>query len=525
MASIYSIAFLSGLAVMGIELSASRLMAPYFGTSLFVWTNVIGVILAALSLGYYLGGKISEKHPRLRVLLIIILCAGVLVSVIPFIVRPIANLVSFDANILNSASVIIVLGSFLLTLALFFMPVMLLGMTSPYLIKLVSHKRQDMGNVAGRIFAISTLGSIIGTFLPALLLIPAIGTKFTILAFAGVLILMALVGLLPRKLYGMIPLLGLPVSLVNPALKPASNLLIERESPYQYVQVLGQQDERQLVFNEGGGVQSVWNQDGLWYGGTYFDAMALLPSLVGAEVCEAKQRLSLGTKEVQPQMHCKASNTRTLIIGLAGGTIARAMDALYGGNPNFEIEGVEIDPVVTEIAQKYFDLPERVKVRHADGRNAVQFGEARYDLIVVDAYANQLYIPFHLATQEFFTETQRRLAPRGLIAINVNAPRADSELLVAITNTMASVFPYVYRAHVHSWNYIILGSARPIDTRELGNLALPLVSFELYTEVISGAFGRFSYNPDKRVLTDDWAPLEHMTDTMIWQALVERLKN
>lgn len=502
MFSIYTIAFFSGLSVMGIELTASRLIAPYFGTSLFVWTNVIGVILAALSLGYWWGGKLSEHKPHLRTLLTIILVAGVLLSIIPFIIKPVALAVAFDTSRVSSAGFVIMIGSFLLTVALFFIPIMLIGMTSPYLIKLVSHKRHDMGNASGRIFAVSTLGSIIGTFLPALVFIPTIGSKFTLLFFAGVLIVMALVGLIPRRLFGVLPLVGLPMTMTNATLKPLPHTLLERESAYQYVQVIGNEDTRYLVFNEGGGVQSVFRRDGVWNGGSYYDVAALSPLLIG-------------------------DSAKILMLGLAGGTVPRAMQTLFADDATFHIDAIEIDPIVTEVADEYFGLPhQKLSVEYADARTAVTFGDKRYDIVMIDAYANQLYIPFHLATSEFFETVRRRLTERGFAVMNVNAPSDDSEILRAISQTLAATFPYVYRLHVgETWNYLLYAADHSIDFSRFAGATLGEANFELFSHTLPERVERVVYDPNRRILTDDWAPIEHMTDTMIWAALVERLQN
>ncbi len=502
MFSLYLIAFLSGLSVMGIELTASRLIAPYFGTSLFVWTNVIGVILVALSLGYWWGGKLSEHKPHLRTLLTIILIAGALLSIIPFILKPVALAVAFDASRISQAGLVIMLGSFILTVALFFVPIMLLGMTSPYLIKLVSHKQSDMGNASGKIFAISTFGSIIGTFLPALVFIPTIGSKFTLLFFAGVLIVVALVGLIPRRLFGILPLVGLPMTMTNATLKPLPHTLFEKESPYQYIQVVGNDDAHYLVFNEGGAVQSVWKKGSVWNGGNYWDVTALAPLLL------------------------KEGGAKTLLLGLAGGTVPRAMQTLYADDAQFHIDAVEIDPLVTKVADDYFGLPhEKLSVHGGDARTAITFGEEKYDLIMIDAYANQMYIPFHLATQEFFSAVRERLTPRGFVVMNVNAPSTDSAILQAISQTLAATYPYVYRIHVDvSWNYMLYAADHPIDFSRFSSATLGDANFELFARTLPERVTRIAFDPKRRVLTDDWAPLEHMTDRMIWQALVERLR-
>lgn len=501
MTAIYTIAFLTGVAVMGIELSASRLIAPYFGTSLFVWTNVIAVILAALSLGYYLGGRWSERSPRLPTLFKVLTIAGVLLAVIPFVVRPVATAFAFDFTLFSSASFMIALGSFLLTVALFFIPIMLLGMTSPFLIKIVSLERKDMGNVAGRLFAVSTLGSIVGTFLPAFFFIPLVGTKFTILIFAAIIILIGVAGLAPRRFFVIIPFLGVPFGTLTASLKPADGLMAEIESPYQYIQVIEQDGSRYLIYNEGGGVQSVYHPDSTFSGGigAYFDVAALLPLL--------------------------ADGKRALLIGVAGGTISRAMQSLYGDDPAFHIDGVEIDPEVAQLASKYFELDQPgLAMHYADGRQAVAAGTGKYDVIFVDAFANQLYIPFHLATQEFFTMTRERLAPGGVLGMNVNALNADSELLRSITNTVASVFKEVHQIPIGIGNQVIIAGERPIPFERLTTAELAEPEFREFAPTLPPRSIRVAFDAGARVFTDDLAPLEYLTDKMFWEYFVEQIR-
>lgn len=499
MRKFYTIGFFVGLAIMGIELSASRLIAPYFGTSLFVWTNVIAVIMAALSVGYYLGGRISEQFPSLRILLRIILIAGILLAGIPFLARPVASLVSVSELNFFSASFIILIGSFFLTVALFFLPIMLLGMVSPFLIKLASWQRSDVGNIAGRMFALGTVGSIVGTFLPALIFIPWIGTKFTILVFASLLIVIGLLGFASKRLFIILPLLGLPFGFFNFTIRPVPGLVVEKESPYQYLQVVKQGDANLLVYNEGGGVQSVYRPGTVFNNGNYWVAAALLPAI--------------------------REGKNILIIGLAGGTVSRSMQALYGSDASFKMSGVEIDPAVIDLAKKYFALAQpNLRVINMDGRLALNFGADLYDVIFVDAYTNQLYIPFHLTTKEFFESAADRLSKKGMVAINVNAASDDSELLQSITNTMASVWPHVYRVPVvNSWNYLIIGSPETIDFSTLNTATISDPEFKQYAAIIADSVFEINFDPKKTVLTDDKAPIEQMTDDMFWQELVKQL--
>jgi len=504
MVKIYTIAFFSGLAVMGIELSASRLIAPYYGSSLFVWTNVIGVILAALALGYYLGGKLSEIKPHVKSLLVILFIAGILTAIVPFIIKPLAYVFAFDPSMFGSVSAVIVIGSFFLTVLLFFIPIMLMGMTSPFLIKIVSHDRIDMGNVSGRIFAISTLGSIVGTFLPALIFIPIFGTKATILIFACVLIVMGSAGFLPKKFYPMILLIFLSFTQVDASLKSSKNMITEAESAYQYVQV--QEDEegiRTLVYNEGGAFQSLYNSNTIWNNGHYYDVISLTPQLVlGGGVAK-----------------------NVLVVGSAGGTIIRTMDGLFGNS--FIITGVEIDKKVIQIARDFFGLDKiGAVIQEADGRNYLQFNNSVYDVVMVDAYSNQMYIPFHLATKEFFKLVQSRLVAGGILTMNVNAPSDNSKILKSISNTLMAVFDNVYAIHVpDTWNYVLLASNEEIDFENLQKANFPgNLNFTNFAPIVADYAEKLDRDPKVRILTDDWAPLENMTDAMIWEAIREQLR-
>lgn len=497
------IAFVSGMAVMAMEISAARLLAPYFGTSSFVWTNIIGVVLVALSVGYYYGGKLADKHPRVDILLKLILLSGLIFLVIPWVVQPLAGIVTINALSFESASVVIFISSLVVTSLLFAFPLLVLGMTSPFIIKLYSLQRQDIGNVAGSIFAVSTVGSIIGTFLPTLWFIPTLGTRLTITIFAALLIVVAATGLAVKKtaLLSLLLLL-LPLSTVNAStIKSTPGLVAEDESIYQYIQVVRDtEDNHYLIYNEGGGVQSVYNKNKVLTHVDYFNYFALLPYLVES-----------------------SENKKILNIGLAGGSLSRLFDHYFAGD--VDIDGVEIDQKVIDLARTYFDLgAQSTEVYNQDGRIFLNYSQDRYDLIVVDAYSQELYIPWTLTTREFWSLVRDHLRPGGVVAINVNATSPDSELLQSVKNTMLSVFDHVYETKIaqeESWNYMISASQKQLPFRDLSDLVTQSDLAEL-GYIIAQETREITSDHRFNVLTDDRAPIEFMTDKMIFNYITGR---
>ena len=231
-----SLVFLAGIGSMTTEICASRLLAPFYGSSTVVWANIIGLILAALAVGYWLGGHLADAHPSAHLLGLIVLVAAVAIAALPFVARPFLEL---SIGGLESLSAGAVVGSFVASLLLFAPPVVLLGMVTPFAIRLAVTDVDAAGATAGRVFALSTAGSLLGTFVPALVAIPLIGTQRTLLAAAAVVAL-ASATLLGRRwlLVVVVPavLLGLPPGLV----KAEAGVIFEGESRYQFIEVVQQ---------------------------------------------------------------------------------------------------------------------------------------------------------------------------------------------------------------------------------------------------------------------------------------------
>ena len=319
-------------------------MAPFFGASTIVWANTIGVVLVALSVGYWIGGRLGDRHPHLRGLCLLVMGAAVLLAVVPFVARPFFD-VSVDA--LDSVSAGAFVGSLIGVLFLVAVPVILLGACSPYALRLAVPDVEHSGRVAGRLYAISTAGSLLGTMLAALVLIPFAGTQRTFLAFAAALALIAALGLgwrflaLPAALIGA---LALPVGTIKAA--GDERVLYEQESALQYIRVVEEPDgDRVLELNEGQARHSLY-RPGSYLTGGYWDGMLVLP---------------FTTLEQPPR--------RVAILGNGAGTTARAYGHFF---PRARVDGVEIDPKLEEVGRRYFDMGEQPEPdRLQRGRPAV----------------------------------------------------------------------------------------------------------------------------------------------------------
>lgn len=479
-----AVVFLSGAGTLATEIAASRLLAPYFGSSTFVWANIIGLILVYLSLGLWLGGKLADRHPQPELLGALVLAAALFIAVTPFVARPILELAlrGFD-----TISVGAVAGSFVAALALFALPVTLLGAASPFAIRLALTNVSEAGRIAGRLGALSTAGSIGGTFLSALVGVPLLGTQRTLVGTAALLALAAALLLGPRSLPAV---LGVAALLLVPAgtVKGSSGLLFEAESPYQYIRVVSRSDgSRALELNEGVAVHSLWRPGTVLTGG-YWDLFQLVPALLDRPL------------------------ERVLVVGDAAGTVSRAFLELY---PRARVDGVELDGEVSAVGRRFFGVAEdgRYRVVTADGRAFLERTRERYDVIVVDAY-RQPYIPFQLATREFFSLAREHLRPGGVLALNVAATPGDRRLSRAIGATLLAAFPQAWRWPALRFNDVLLAFGQPVARPVL------LARAERAPAPVASLVGLFrrqleAVHERGRPLTDDRAPVEWLTDRML----------
>jgi len=478
-----TVVFVAGAGSLAIEICASRLLAPYFGSSTVVWANVIGLILIYLSVGYWVGGRVADRHASPRVLGRLLLVAAAVIAVLPFIAHPVLDVAVRGFDRLSVGAVV---GSFFATVALFSVPVTLLGMVSPFAIRLALRDVEQAGTVSGRLYALSTSGSIAGTFLPALLTVPLIGTQRTMIATA---VLLAAAGTaLSGVRWAVVPVAAAALLLVPPgAIKNDSVPLFETESAYQYVRVVERDGSRQMELNEGISQQSVWRPHTVLTGGEW-DMFLVVPPLLDHPVRDV------------------------LVIGSAGGTIPRAYSVFY---PGAHVDGVEIDPAVTEAARRFMGLDDIPNLRTVtdDGRTFLRSTGTRYDLIIVDAYREE-YVPFYMATQEFFALARQHLRSGGAIALNVAQTPEDHRLPDAVGGTLATVFPQVWSWPALRFNSLLVGLDTPHDAAALGarvsNLPPDIASLgELFASQLR------KVSPSSDPMTDDRAPIEWITDRMI----------
>ena len=483
------------MSILAVEITASRLLAPFFGTSTIIWAVVIGLTLLYLSVGYWLGGMLADRRPREALLFQIIGVAAFTLGIVPFVADPVLSLSTTAITSLNGG---LFVGSLTGVLLLFSVPLTMLGMVSPFAIRLVTEDVQHAGRRAGQVYALSTIGSIAGAFLPVLVLVPALGTRFTFLLFAFVLLIFSLVGVrqkIYRGIYALfIVILVILWRVIRPgAVRSAEGLIWEGDSVIQFIQVVDDPDRgRRLLLNEGYGTHSMYDPDRLLTDGPW-DYFLLAPFFGGQ------------TKDDVDSL---------LIIGLGAGTVSKQFTAVYGGD--VLIDGVELDPKVVELGRRYFDMNEpNLNAIAADGRTYLQHSENRYDVIAADAY-RQPYIPFHLATREFFEDARDHLKPDGVFALNAGRTSDDFRLVEAIASTMRAVFPYVYVIDLPSSyaNSLVYGASRPISDMELRSAAMEAAD-PAFVEIVERPWSLRAVEDTSVVYTDDRAPVERLVDDII----------
>lgn len=497
-AYLYATAFFGGLVSLAVELAASSLLRPHFGTANLVWAAIIGLILLYLTAGYFLGGRWADRSPHPVTLYQIVAWAAFFVGLVPFAAYPVLALAAPAFNNFDAA---MLLGSFITVLILFSLPVTLLGCVSPFVIRLAMADVTSAGRVSGRVYALSTAGSFLGAFLPDLVLVPTIGTRNTFVLLSLALLTVALIGLAHSRSRRVWPYLLMPASIVvlvlalrGQPVRAAEGAIYETESAYNYIQVVEKDGCRYLMLNEGQGVHSIYCPDRLDTVGPW-DYFLIAPYF-------------------NPPPYTPERVERVALIGLAAGTIARQVTEVYGPLP---IDGVEIDPEIVRVGREYFAMAQpNLNAVVADGRYFLAHSTRHYTIVGVDAYRLP-YIPPHLTTVEFFRQVRDHLTDDGVTVVNVGRTPDDYRLVEAILATLLRVFPAAHVIDVPgSYNTIVVAT---VQSTEAGNLAANLQGLAgnefLYTTAWRAVENLHTLQPSGVVFTDDRAAIELMTNALV----------
>lgn len=489
---LYMTEFFAGMSVMAVELGASRLLAPYFSSSQIVWTIIIGTIMIAMALGNIWGGRSADKDPNPDKLYARLLIAAVWIAAIPLVGKYIILGIS-GLLVLTVSNHFLVLAAFIACMVIFVYPLFLLGTVTPSLVKYTVDSLDDSGSTVGTLGAFNTIGSILGTFLPTFVTIPAVGTAITFLIFSGVLLVLGLIYFISKRSGKRICAVALVLFLLCSAFGHSSSfafwekdLAYEGESIYNYLQVKETDSRVILSTNVLFGVQSVkMKEEGLT--GMYYDYALAAPFLAGIMQKDAKSDV--------------------LILGMGTGTFATQCRNYFSGAVN--IEGVEIDQKITDLAGTYFDLPQEIPVTTYDGRAYLQAVDKMYDVIMVDAYQD-ITIPFQMSSREFFSDVKAHLKPNGVMVVNMNMKSDGEESINAyLSDTISSVFGEVYTADVKNNTNRELFASDNSQMLELMAEGMNAVKDEELAGMMNTVGEAMTaYEPGDLVLTDDKAPVE-----------------
>lgn len=495
--------FIAGMSTLAVEFTTSRMMQTVYGTSNIVWANVIGLVLLFLTVGYFLGGWMADRWPSISVFYTLVTFAGF--SSVFFLL--LTSVLLRDASSAMAAlEVGAIAGSLLGVFFTLAVPITLLGCISPFAIRLAVRDVQEAGRISGRIYALSTWGSLLGTYLPVLLVIPLAGSRIAAVIFGGILLLTGLFGLwqVNRRaalagslsIFILVPFIWI---WTQGSIKSYDGQLFETESAYNYVQVVRHEDCNYLLLNEGQAYHSFYCDEGRVPRVSVWSIMLAAPYFNNRPV----------------------DVDRLAVIGLAAGTIPKQFARVFGPLP---VDGIELDPAIVQAGRDYFALnEENINVLVGDGRYELNRLPGSYDVITIDAYKVP-YIPWHMTTREFFAEVRGKLAEDGIVAVNVGRAPDDRRLVEAITATMLQVFPTVHAIDVPgALNTILVASVRPTSSDNLLN-NLEMLDPEadpLLREVLQTAAANLAPTaPGEVIFTDQRAPVETIIDSLVLRFLL-----
>jgi len=518
------IVMVSGGVLMGLEIAAARLISPYFGQGVYVWGSLISVFLAALAAGYYLGGRLADRRPALSVLGTVITLACLAMLLLRYAAPGIAEGIA-------GISLGTKLGTLLTSVVLFIVPSLLMGMVSPFAVRLTARAVGEVGKISGLLYALSTVGSIIGTLLSSFVLIDLIGAGWTVLVLALVLLAVSVTAAGVLSFRRRLPPIAIPAAvlvvislIVSPPraggiIAKGLEIVYETDSAYQHIVVC-----EGVLDNPYNDVAPARPRRNLQFD-RYTESAIYIDDINDGDPDAATTYTDLMHLPLIFNPHIKTM----LMIGGGGGTVPRQYRRHYG----CEVDVAEIDPKVVQVSKDWFYLEpdDKLRVHVEDGRLFLKRTDKQYDAILVDAFTGGGQIPFHLTTKEFFEEVQRHLAPGGVLAMNVinSLDGPKGKLYRAIMKTWRAagyaqiyVFPKYYSSSLvrdEDYNLILIGT---MSDQRLSRAQIESRALELYrsgiVQVNNFTFHAGHYLPDESlrpfddapVLTDDYAPVELM---------------
>ncbi len=483
-------ATVAGAVVMGLEIVAFRLYAPYFGYSIYVWGTMISVVMLALAIGYAVGGRLADQSSTDVLLYGLVLGSAAYQLVILFCVHPMLAALARGGDFVGPA---------LATLVIFALPMTALATVGPYVIRLLTRAGR-YGTTAGRVYAVSTVGSVFGIMLTSFLLVPQLGTRWTMAGICAATALLGAAGLAFRRKGALLFLAPLAMLPGAPQAAWSADTHWVGESAYNLLRVIGPSHNLRLILNDELCVASRRNEQTGWTGG-YYDDFSLGPLLTNAR--------------------------RVLVLGMGAGSSIAATRAGSREADLLEFDAVEIDPLVVEAGYRFFGLPRddpRVRVHVADARPWVVADDGVYDVVHVDLYQGGPYVPFYLITREFFADVHRRMADDGLMMVNVLDMGAGKELLHASVATLRAVFPTVLVYSRPNGNHMVFAFSKE---RKLDDVRSALrdraggagqLRVAAHARQVSAALKALVPDAATPVFTDDRAPVESVARRMLADA-------
>lgn len=487
------ISFITGSIIMGYELTVSRLIAPYYGNSVYTWGILLSVVMLALSLGYYFGGRLADKTKKPELVLALILFIAGLVLFVSYFISQLLLQHSLQL-VAQSSSAWLYLVILSVAMLCSFAPAMtLLGMISPLVLKLSVKGLKTIGHTAGLLSMLGSIGGIIGSLVASFILIPTIGVLHSIQLLSILLSLSSLLFCFNKKNAQLVMLFVIGILFVDRfyqifVVQAQADVVVE--SLYNHIKISDHNGRMYLTTGNARGVQSISiPESGIM--NNYLDYFALAPSLLQKE---------------KPYS--------ILLIGVAGGTVIKQLNQFF---PNaVEIDAVEIDPTMIDVAKQYFDLSDsEANIIVGEGRQYIATTQKKYDIVLIDAFSTDLYAPTHLMTQEFFNQVKTALNPGGLMVFNVVSPEiveTGQSLYQAIANTVASVFLHTYHAPIRDnqiaiSNHILIASNSQINYHSDERVFTEQSAHDVATTMWE-RMRVVNFDSNQSILTDDKAPVE-----------------